>query len=492
MRPLLGGARSGVFLACFVPALCSAHSFGAVYVLPVPFWMYVYSCVATLLITFSLLGFLVTAPSVQTPAFAQRGQRRRQPVVLGPQTLGLLRTGAAGCLLLAVFAGLFGSEDPARNLAMTLFWVMFLLGFGYITLIAGDLYALINPWRTGIERLERMGCNLTTPRMKLPAQVGYWPAVLFYVVLIAIELFESAAPRATAMLLLTYSAITLAGCFAFGATVWFRRADFFSVYFRLIGTLAPVEYRRVRGAPVRWRVRLRAPFTGALRQRPAHMSLVLFVLFMLSSTTYDAILDTVLWTALFWRNALWLFEPLWGSDLGRAQAVLMDWYLIYRKAGLLLFPFLYLGLYVLVLYLAKIVTRTAIPLHALALKFCYSLLPIAVAYHFTHYFTFLWMQTKALPVLLSDPLGRGWNLLRLESAVSAEPSTLEMGIVWHLQVAVLLGGHIASVYLAHVIAVRTFPNQRPVMSQLPTLVLMVAYTIVGLWILSLPLGAEQG
>lgn len=492
MRPLLRGARGGILLACFVPVLSSAHSFGAVYVLPVPFWMYVYSCVATLLITFSLLGFLVTTPPARARGFAPSEERRRQPVVLGPRMLGLLRTGAVGALLLTMFAGLFGSEDPVRNISMTLFWVMFLLGFGYITLLAGDLYALINPWRTAIDALERRGCNLTTPRIKFPRQVSYWLAVLFYVALIAIELFENVTPRATALLLLAYSAITLAGCYAFGANVWFRRADVFSVYFRLIATLAPVEYRRLRGTPIRWRVRLRSPFAAALKYRPAHLSLVLFVLFMLSSTTYDAILDTVLWTALFWRNALWLFEPLWGSDLGRAQALLMDWYLIYRKAGLLIFPFLYLGLYLLVLYLAKLLTRTAIALPALALKFCYSLLPIAVAYHFSHYFTFLWMQTKALPALLSDPLGRGWNLLRLESVVGAEPSNLEMGIVWHLQVAVLLGGHVASVYLAHLTAVRTFPNQRPVLSQLPTLVLMVAYTIVGLWILSLPLGAEQG
>jgi hypothetical protein len=67
-----------------------------------------------------------------------------------------------------------------------------------------------------------------------------------------------------------------------------------------------------------------------------------------------------------------------------------------------------------------------------------------------------------------------------------------MGIVWHTQVAVLLGGHIASIYLAHVIAMRTFSNRRSVISQFPMLILMVAYTIVGLWILSLPLGAEQG
>jgi hypothetical protein len=208
-------------------------------------------------------------------------------------------------------------------------------------------YALINPWRTAIEALQRMGWNLTTRRVKWPRRVGYWPAALFYVALVAIELFENATPRAMAILLLSYSAITLAGCFAFGTTLWFRRADFFSIYFQLIGKLAPVEHKRLRSPPARWRMRLRSPFTGVLRHPPVHIGLVLFVLFMLSSTTYDAILDTVLWTGLFWRNALSLFEPLWGNDLGRAQAVLMDWYLIYRKAGLVIFPFLYLGLYLL-------------------------------------------------------------------------------------------------------------------------------------------------
>ncbi|WP_129645735.1 hypothetical protein [Peristeroidobacter agariperforans] len=99
---------------------------------------------------------------------------------------------------------------------------------------------------------------------------------------------------------------------------------------------------------------------------------------------------------------------------------------------------------------------------------------------------------KALPLLLSDPLGIGWNLLSLDGAAPVEPSTLEMGIVWHTQIAVLLGGHVASIYLAHVTAMRTFSNQRRVISQVPTLILMVAYTIVGLWILSLPLGTEQG
>jgi hypothetical protein len=55
---------------------------------------------------------------------------------------------------------------------------------------------------------------------------------------------------------------------------------------------------------------------------------------------------------------------------------------------------------------------------------------------------------------------------------------------------VLLAGHLVSIYLAHLTAMRIAANGRVVLSQLPLLVLMVVYTVVGLWILSLPLGAE--
>ena len=57
---------------------------------------------------------------------------------------------------------------------------------------------------------------------------------------------------------------------------------------------------------------------------------------------------------------------------------------------------------------------------------------------------------------------------------------------------VLLVGHIAGVYLAHVAALRVFTSrQLGIVSQLPMLFLMVGYTCLGLWILSLPLGVPQ-
>ena len=65
-----------------------------------------------------------------------------------------------------------------------------------------------------------------------------------------------------------------------------------------------------------------------------------------------------------------------------------------------------------------------------------------------------------------------------------------MAWVWHSQVALILFGHILSVWTAHRIALRLWPHRRAAMlSQLPVLLLMVAFTVFGLWVLAQPLTA---
>jgi hypothetical protein len=104
-----------------------------------------------------------------------------------------------------------------------------------------------------------------------------------------------------------------------------------------------VEYCRGKDR-ASWTVRLRNPFSGALNQRAHHVSLVVFVLFMLSSTTYDSLHDTSLFMSLFWSNSQRLLRLLWGTDATEAQDMLMGWYLFYRQAGLLMIPFVYFGI----------------------------------------------------------------------------------------------------------------------------------------------------
>jgi len=301
--------------------------------------------------------------------------------------------------------------------------------------------------------------------------------------LVWIELFESPGPAGLSAILVIYSALTIVGVVLFGKGVWFSRADPFTAYFALIGKLAPVAYRPEQDGT--WRAQFRPFFSAAASDRPEHISVVLFVLFMLSSTTYDAIHDTALWTSLYWTNGLWLLQPVWGTDLGKAQQLLMGGYLVYRQVGLLLFPFVYLGVYLLILWWARTMARAPARLNTLAVDFCNSLLPIAVAYNITHYFTFVVTQVCTLPTLIADPFG-------LDARQISSSPVLPMGLVWHVEVAVILLGHITSVCLAHSIAVHTFASRRQaVISQVPLLVLMIGYTTVGLWILSLPLGPRS-
>ena len=77
-----------------------------------------------------------------------------------------------------------------------------------------------------------------------PPILGYWPAFAFYVVLIWLELFALPKPYVLSIVLTIYSAVTLLGVALFGRHVWFRKCEVFSVFFRVIATVAPVEYSR--------------------------------------------------------------------------------------------------------------------------------------------------------------------------------------------------------------------------------------------------------
>ena len=70
------------------------------------------------------------------------------------------------------------------------------------------------------------------------------------------------------------------------------------------------------------------------------------------------------------------------------------------------------------------------------------------------------------------------------------PLMIDVEIIWHIQVGLILVGHVASVYLAHKEALRLYQNQRTAFfSQVPMLVLMMVFTTFGLWILSLPISS---
>lgn len=472
------GAAAG--LALLTPNRAWAHSFGQVYNLPVPIWMYLWGTAAALAASFLVVAYFISAPS----AAADRSSRE-WPAGWTRRPVSALKAVSVFSLLACIVTGLLGANNSYTNFSMTFFWIVFVLGFTYFTALFGGLYAAINPWQVISEILGRYHSGFARGRVRYPQRLGYWPALLFYMGFIWIELFMHSKPVSLAVILLAYSGINLLGIWLLGRRDWFRYGEFLSVFLRLVAKMAPLEYRSA-GAGTHGRLRLRAPFTGLLEERAEHMSLLLFILFMLSSTAFDGLRESAVWTNLFWVDIYQWLKPWLDVNPTQSYAMLRPLYLSWQTLWLLLSPFIYLGLYALFVGLAKWLTRSPLSLRELLLRFAYSLLPIVLVYNITHYYTLILTQGVKIIPLLSDPFGLGWNLFGTATLLRA-PIIPDVGWVWHTQVGLILFGHIVSVYIAHQEALRTFATQRQAtLSQLPMLVLMVCFTTIGLWILSQP------
>jgi hypothetical protein len=124
---------------------------------------------------------------------------------------------------------------------------------------------------------------------------------------------------------------------------------------------------------------------------------------------------------------------------------------------------------------------------AIARRFVFTLIPIAIAYHLAHYLSYLLIQGQYAIPLASDPFGRGWDLFGT-AGYRVDIAVVGARFAWYLAVVAIVVGHIVAVFLAHVQAVVTLPERRPALrSQIPMTALMVAFTVVSLSILAEPI-----
>jgi hypothetical protein len=115
-----------------------------------------------------------------------------------------------------------------------------------------------------------------------------------------------------------------------------------------------------------------------------------------------------------------------------------------------------------------------------------SLVPIVVGYAVAHYFTLLVVEGQHTAVLLSDPLGRGWNALgtahlAVDSGIFDHPT-----VVATVQAVAIVAGHVLGIVVAHEKAVALLPQRAALRGQWPMLVVMVGYTCAGLVLLFSP------
>ena len=471
-------------LAAAITATClatpaSAHGFGQRYDLPIPLSFYLVGVAAAIVVSFVIVGLFVReGPRVRAYPRIDLLATPLGRWMASPSLALALQLLALAAFIVTVVAGFRGDQNPYRNIAPTMVWVIGWVGLAYVSAFIANIWALINPWRTIFEAIETIHQGLTGRhefglRLAYPQALGVWPAFLLLLALAWIELVypNPAVPRTIAWLALAYSVLTFAGMFLFGRERWLERGEVFSLVFGTFARFAPIE---IRTGPHR-EISLRPFGAGLLDSGSVSTSMIAFVLLLLATVLYDGALATPEWGKL--EDAIAPYVSALG-DL-RLMAI--------RTAGLIASWLILCGAYVGVSAVMSAVTEQRLSPLAMARSFAFTLVPIAIGYHVAHYFTFLLIQGQYVIPLLSDPFGFGWNLFGT-AGYRVDIAIVGARFAWFTAVTAILVGHIAAVYLAHVKAMEVLDTRRLALrSQVPLTALMVLYTFVSLSILAEPI-----
>jgi hypothetical protein len=462
--------------ACLLATPADAHGFGERYELPVPLSLYLWGAAAAVVLSFVVFGLFIRrsriAPVGKHHDLLAGGLGR---LIAHPAVLIALKAATLGLFCIVVLAGLIGAQNPYRNIAPTLVWIVWWVGFAYVQAFVGDLWSLINPWRTVYDAANwayrRLGWGKDlTLGLPYPSWLGAWPACFLLLGFSWIELVypNAADPRHIASFAIAYSILTWAGMVGFGRDLWLQSGEVFCRVFGTLARFAPTEAKDGR-------LILRRFGTGLIEAPPLSTSMVAFVLLLLATVLYDGLIGTGEWAML--EAGL---RPLLPGDADAASMAV-------RTVGLIAIWPIFLGAYLTVSALMSRLGGGRPAAIEVARRFALTLVPIVIGYHVAHYLVYLLVQGQYIIPLLSDPFGLGWNLL------GTAGYRIDIGLVgarfaWYAAVAAIVVGHVAAVYLAHLKAIGSYDIPRNALrSQVPLTALMVAYTVLGLSIAAQPI-----
>lgn len=446
-----------------------AHGIGGIKDLPVPGWLFYWGAAVVLVISFLALGSLWQRPLLGTHAGGRPLAGVFSRLVLGP-----LRV-ASQALSVVLFAlvwasAVAGDTDPFRNLAPTWIYVIFWLGLPALSALLGNVWRALSPWRALADAFvwvrERDGRE-ARPLAAYPEQLGRWPGAVALLAFVVLELAyeDPSSPRALAFAIAVYTYVTLFGMAAFGRETWSERGEGFAILFSYVARMAPLHVRDGR-------IRFRWPLTG-LGSAERVPGSVAFLAVLLGSTAFDGFSRASTWQDLVVRvqGPFVVDRPEVADLVGTALAV----------GGILAAAALVAGAYFAASSLAGRLVHAP---RSLGPALLLSLVPIAFVYEVAHYFSLFVVQGQFAIPLLSDPLGRGWDLLGTADVIP-NLAVLTPNTVWYVQAAALVAGHVAGLAVAHDRAVAVFTDRWAALrSQYAMLGLMVLYTVGGLWILS--------
>jgi hypothetical protein len=475
LGPRAAGVAVALLVTLGVPAVASAHGLSATYQSPLPLAVYLVGAATTV-----ALSFLFVLARDMRAAPPEPGL-----VVSVPAWLRILLriVGVIGWVWIVAQGIAGGSSDGA--VAPIFLWIYGWVGLAVVSALVFPIWEWLDPFTTfhdaGAWVLRRLGVEGWAPSL-LPDGLRLWPAVGGFVFFVWLELVLVPGVNSLTIVLVAYTVIVLALMALFGRDEWRASGETFSVWFRTLNRLAPFgvvpsdDEDRSPDAIDEGKA-IRRSFAAGLLDGPWETARVALVATATASIIFDGGSQTVAFAAVFGAPAM-----------GPKTLILLAW--------LAIVVFGALGV-------ARLVSPGAIGA---------GLLPIAVGYLIAHYLTYLLVDGQRILIAISDPLQQGQNLFGT-AFFEPSPTFLPPGLVWTVQLAAVVGGHMLGAWAGHARAQRELeaaaaargardlrhrriktetaaPRTDLRVREVPLAVLMVCLTTLTLWSLGQGIVAE--
>ena len=470
-RGAVAAGLGALCAACAPAALAHAGERGFILLLPTG----LFQAGGTIAVAVSFLVVIW----IRASALRRTFERARRPLISAPRSLFGSNAAASAVLVVLVVAGLAGSRDPLANPLPLSVWTLMWVGLTFAHAVLGYLWPILNPWMAFaclVRRMLGMTGGDDKGMLAWPEALGAWPAVAVLLLFAWFELVYPAPqdPPILAFAVAGYSVVTVIGMVLFGNQAWEHNIEIFSRFFRIVSWIAPLRTVEEGGAR---RLAVTIPGARLLGVDSLPAAGVVFVVVALATVSFDGLSRTFWWLDLVGENPL--EHPGRTALVGRntlglagAAAALLAAYAVTAASG--------------AWWSGSAVSVTL-------RRFVVSIVPIAFGYHFAHYLPSFLVDAQYALKALSDPLNLGWNLLGtrdLHVTASFLTHHASVELIWYAQTAAIVAAHVAAVVVLHGLAGESRDGRMvAIRSEIPLTLLMIGYTLFGLWLLSTPVAA---
>ncbi|HEU0235151.1 MAG TPA: hypothetical protein VFR14_01785, partial [Candidatus Limnocylindrales bacterium] len=281
-------AVAAVGLAAVVaPAVVTAHGLDTTYQSRLPLAVYLAGAAGAVALSFAFVlvrDLRAAAPSTSAASLPPAWLR------------GVLRTVGLVAWLWIVAQGVIGTSSDA-NVGELFLWVYGWVGLALVSAFVGPAWHWLDPFSTlhdlGAAGLRAVGVR-AWDRAAYPARLGHWPAVAGFAFFVWLELvLAGGIGRTLFIVVVGYTAFTLAMMAQFGRDEWRSHGETFTVWFRLLGRLAPYALADEAG-----HIRRRSFASGLLEGGWSRADVVLVALGV-GSILFDGLSQTTPWYEVF-------------------------------------------------------------------------------------------------------------------------------------------------------------------------------------------------